>query len=342
MNAAPRLAALLAAFAAAGALADTRYTARDIGDLGYAGVIVAGVNAKGQVVGQSERPGGGIDFPHAFATGPGGVGMIDLCPELVEASCAANAIDDDGLVVGWLENAGAFVVQADGSGFAAEPSTLDLNGLSPGGHVVGERAGPGGVQAVVSRGVGQRLHGLGSLTGAKGTSWGNGVNRAGTVVGCSVVSAASQHAFAFIDPASGMRDLGTLGGANSCAMAVNDSGEIAGWADLPAGSTHAVFAKGAAGPLVDIGTLGGSFSQAMAISAHGRIVGFSTLAAHGFASHAFIYDIRTRRLTDLNTLVDGLPPGTVLDVAAAINAAGQIAATSGDGRGWLLTPESAD
>jgi len=329
--------ALLAALAA-DAGAAPRYAALDIGNLGARGVTVSGLNARGQVIGESERP-QNLDFPHAFATGPGGIGMVDLCPTHDE-SCGASAIDDAGEVTGSLADAGAFTVHADGSGFQALSVTLALNGLSRDGHVVGERvvSAAGGTHAVVGRGLGQPLHDLGSLTGPGGQSQGYGVNASGVVVGCSAVAAGSQHAFVVAGAAAGMRDLGTLGGPNSCALAVSDRGVVVGWADVASGSTHAAFADAASGGWVDIGTLGRTFSQATAVNVHGVAVGLSTFEGGGpFDTHAFVYDTRSRELTDLNTLAD-LPAGVVLDTAMGINRSGQIAASSTDGRGWLLTP----
>ena len=55
---------------------------------------------------------------------------------------------------------------------------------------------------------------------------------------------------------SAATDLGTLGGADSSAVAVNDSGEVVGWSDTPAGDQHA-FSWTASGGMVDLGTLPG-------------------------------------------------------------------------------------
>ena len=338
MKTALHLAALLALAAPGAHAADfAHYSARDLGSLGFRGVFVAAVNNLGQVVGQSERP-QNVDAPHAFATGPGIVGMIDLCPGESQ-SCAATGLNDAGLVTGWLESGGAFTVNVDGSGFTRLSSNLDLNGVNASGRLVGEHLvrASGATRAIIEGGVGLPPHDLGSLTGPDGSSQGNAINAAGAVVGCSNVASGAQHAFVLARPHGRMRDLGTLGGTNSCANAISDNGIVVGESDTAGGATHAFFAAPSSHALVDMGSLGGHYTEADAVNAAGLAVGLS-IVGNAFDTRAFVYDTGLRQIADLNTLVDDLPAGVTLSEATAINALGQIGAASDDGRAWLLTP----
>jgi probable HAF family extracellular repeat protein len=97
---------------------------------------------------------------------------------------------------------------------------------------------------------------------------------------------------------------------------------------------HAFFYDGT--QMNDLGTLGGTNSFAWALNDSGQVVGRSDIA--GGAQHAFLYD--GTGLHDLNALI---PPNTgwVLQVAEAINDAGQIAGYgtfNGQTEAFLLTP----
>jgi probable HAF family extracellular repeat protein len=74
-----------------------------------------------------------------------------------------------------------------------------------------------------------------------------------------------------------MRDLGTLGGQNSTALAINSKSQIVGFSDLSqTGVTHAVLWT-APNKMKDLGSLGGSNSTAQGINDSGQVVGGSTL-----------------------------------------------------------------
>src|SRR6266568_3460413 len=80
-------------------------------------------------------------------------------------------------------------------------------------------------------------------------------------------------------------DLGTLGGANSRAVAVIGSGQVVGDSETAAGATHAF--RWAKGHMLDLGTLGGSDSHAVAINAAGDVTGYAqTRAGHSTARHS--------------------------------------------------------
>ena len=56
------------------------------------------------------------------------------------------------------------------------------------------------------------------------------------------------------------RDLGTLGGLGSRALAINGSGQIVGTSVTASGQTHAFLWQ--EGAMIDLGTLGGKYSEA--------------------------------------------------------------------------------
>src|SRR5438309_2308414 len=69
-------------------------------------------------------------------------------------------------------------------------------------------------------------------------------------------------------------DLGTLGGANSMAVAVNATGQVVGLSDNTTGALRG-FSWTAAGGMVDLGTFGGSLSSATALNDSGQVVGYA-------------------------------------------------------------------
>jgi probable HAF family extracellular repeat protein len=70
-----------------------------------------------------------------------------------------------------------------------------------------------------------------------------------------------------------MKDLGTLGGHSSQALAINKGGAIVGASDLASGASHAFLYK--AGVMRDLGALAGGRSWARAINDSGVVIGAS-------------------------------------------------------------------
>lgn len=130
--------------------------------------------------------------------------------------------------------------------------------------------------------------GLGFLDGGI-TSYANAVSRDGSVVvGTSQVTGGNMHAFKHTD-ASGMQDLGTLGGSNSYAHDISADGEvIVGSSNISGdGATHAFSYYN--GEMKDLGTLGGTNSFAYSVSDDGSVItGISQLAGDS-TYHAFLY-----------------------------------------------------
>lgn len=111
------------------------------------------------------------------------------------------------------------------------------------------------------------------------------------------------------------RDLGTLGGPSSVALALDDAGQVAGYSDTASGERHAFVWTPAAG-MVDLGTLGGTMSVPQAENASGQVVGWSYTAGDA-EPHAFSWTA-AGGMVDLGTL------GGSQSDASAINDSGQI------------------
>lgn len=118
-----------------------------------------------------------------------------------------------------------------------------------------------------------------------------------------------------------MRDLGTLGGTDSCALFINERGQVAGnsftnsivnpGTGLP--TLHPFFWDG--DEMKDIGTLGGTLAFANGINNRGQVAGASSLADE-MTFHAFLWE--KGKLTDFGTL------GGLRVEAIGLNEAGEI------------------
>ncbi|WP_215776691.1 hypothetical protein [Paludibacterium sp. B53371] len=187
-------------------------------------------------------------------------------------------------------------------------STMMVSGISKTGAVV---VGSGYIP-------GDTVHGFYSVNGAPvqdmgtlvagGASHVNAVAADGNmIVGDATVASSATHATVAIpnSPTSygAWRDLGTLGGTNSTAMAVSDgfSGNyvIAGESDDAFGNNH-VFRIDGSGPMEDIGTLGGDNVTFVGMSGTGNQMTGTSEMADG-SKHAYRYD-STLLMQDLGTL----------------------------------------
>ena len=115
-----------------------------------------------------------------------------------------------------------------------------------------------------------------------------------------------------------IRDLGTLGGKSSQALASNDRGQVVGWSETRSGGRHAFLWQN--GRTTDLGTFGRGMSEAVAINERGQIVGKSTTKTNG-DPHGFLWE--KGKMRDLGT------PGRAT-WAVAINNRGQIIGGSND------------
>jgi probable HAF family extracellular repeat protein len=116
----------------------------------------------------------------------------------------------------------------------------------------------------------------------------------------------------FVWQGGAMREVGSLGGPTSTAVAVNDKGQAVGHADLADGRVHAFSFR--AGVLTDLGTLGGGSSWAVDVNQRGQVVG-SAQQADG-SERAFLY--ATGQMNALPT------PEGASAYAASINRHGQV------------------
>jgi probable HAF family extracellular repeat protein len=170
------------------------------------------------------------------------------------------------------------------------------------------------------------------------------VNALGQVAGSALSTSANpslgEHTFVWT-PASGIRELGTLGGGTSRAAALNDAAQVAGSSNTEFGPSlrfpvalmrHHAFVWSAAAGMQDLGTLGGRSSDALALNALGQVAGTSDTANGTDLSvdplaHAFFWSPtgpKAGQMVDLGTLGGGQT-----SAAVGVNDSGQVVGTSG-------------
>ena len=296
-------------------------TKTDLGTLGGTQSFGNGINASGQVTGESSTTGDAAD--HAFLwkpTTPGGASgtMHDLLT-LGGTNSYGYGINASGQVTGASDTTGDATTHA----FLWKPTT------------------PNGTSGT--------MYDLGTLGGTE--SNGSAVNTSGQVAGSSLKNGDSAYRAFLWKPTtpngtSGtMYDLGTLGGTESFGGAINASGQVAGFSYTTGHAEYHAYLwtpttpNGTSGTMQDLATLGGHNSYSYSVGAGGQVVGASEIVTTSDRTHAFLYTSGSG-MVDLNTLIDPLSGWELLD-ASDINAAGQITGQGligGEYHAYLLTP----
>jgi len=316
------------------ALGGVRYIVTDLGDLGGYQSEAHGINAPGQVVGDSSDPTGTY---RAFFWDEGN-GLLQLTvPD--GSTTVAYGINDAGSVSAYSSTLGGFIwdrtngVQILGNlnGRAIYPRRINASG-----QVAGEYTNAAGDTRAFLWNQPTGLRDIGAFAGNRSSA--QAINDVGTVVGDSYDSNNIYHAFIW-DEVHGMRNLGFPCPAfQSAALDINNSSEVVGYTYEARG--HPVgFLWNATSGTIQLGTLtplGNSW--AFGINDSGRVVGESTSSAS--RNVAVIWD-ETNGIQDLNLLLSG--SGSVfLNRAIDINECGQIICdgitAQGDMHGFLLTP----
>jgi probable HAF family extracellular repeat protein len=303
----------------------------DLGTLGGATSFAAAVNSHGVVVGYADTANGAT---HAFSWTSAG-GMVDL-GALGGTSSAATAINNDGVIVGHADVAsGSFHAFRWTPG---DPAMTDLGTLGGDYSAASDVNDTGQVVGYAADGSGL-LHAAswparGAIVNVEPARYSAAVavNSAGQVVGFEYSPDFSYtHAFSWAS-ATGLTDIGSLGGKSSGALAVNDAGEVVGWANSTDGSQHAFSWTSGTG-ISDLNPLG-TYGAALRLNGAGQIVGY--MGPVGSPQHAFTTDPDDGHLVDLGTL------GGAFSGAVDVNATGQVAgfasAAGGSMHATLFSP----
>ena len=307
---------------------------QDLGTLGGASTIAAGLNDGGQVVGRSDTAEGAT---RAFVwSAAAGIGELGLPPGGNQS--AAMAINNNGVVTGvfyplaprafrWSAADGVQNLGALTSGFSSSSfgSALNDAGLIAG---VSDTAQSFGHAFVWTQAGGMvDIDAFDSSYSSPAA-----VTSDGRVTGYYTVPGPNHRNHAFLWSADeGMRDLGTAGGVESLVSAMSDSGRIAGIIRLANGDQRAMTWTKQDG-MVDMGTLDGTLpggnSSARGVNNKGQVAGYARTAANMF--RAFVWTARDG-MADLNTRLHNAPAGLMLDGALSISDGGAIVAESNAG-----------
>lgn len=295
-----RLVSIFAVAALAGA--SPIYTLADLGTLGGSSAMATALNAFGQAAGTLTSPSGSIyaiSFP----------GMTNL------GAGEANGINNAGQIAGTQQIGGQTyaTVWSNGVATAVAGAGSYAMAINNSGNVAGMVVNYGEGSAFVSQN--GTVVDLGTFSGGWWSA-AYGLNDEGQAAGYGMTASGDFRAFIWT-PGAGYVALGTLGGANSYAMAVNNSGMAAGSSQISTGYMNAFVSNGST--MQDLGTLGGNSSYAYGINNLGNVVGYSLTNYNqqaGFLDEGGVmYDINA-------LLIDA--PGWDVTALYAINDSNQV------------------
>jgi probable HAF family extracellular repeat protein len=186
--------------------------------------------------------------------------------------------------------------------------------IDPLGNVVGVTVDGGERAFQFKSGEGVHLDAIAATLGGP-RSFASGANY-GLVTGSSN-PAGNANFRGFIYNGTRVRDIGTLGGAQTLPQDINGSGWVAGVSSLANGDQHAFLFNGAS--LLDLGTFGGRNSYGYAVNEAGWVTGGAS-STGSTALHAFLFDGSSMR--DLGTL------GGQQSVGRAIDGEGRVVGTA--------------
>jgi probable HAF family extracellular repeat protein len=308
-------------------------TMTDLGTLGGSHSEAQDVSDGNLIVGESSTADPEVT-ERAFLWHDGS--MADLDDPNGKAFCRAdthaNAVNGNGLIVGYINDSECFLLPALWENGTATPFqgigvASDINDE---GQVVGW-AETGGFNVhehgfLWQHGTSQGQD-LGTLGGNRSVA--NAINESGQVVGSAQIPNGITHAFRWQN--GSMIDLGVLGGNFSSAADINDDGLVVGVTTTATGQTHAFWWQN--GVMSDLGTLGGDTTRVAAVNNSGQVVGSANQVAGGQV-HAVRWTIPTTNFWSgrraLPPARQGMAVGTassLLYVIGGKNSAGTALAT---------------
>ncbi|MFT3684270.1 MAG: GC-type dockerin domain-anchored protein [Phycisphaerales bacterium] len=340
MKTAAFIVAVVAAAAAATAHAQVRYTLTDMGSLGNFSSLANGISSDGRVVGEANQLPSGYDKAVRFAAGVNpvvltGEGASGAAAHAVNSSGVVVGFTDSLNLNGFAMDAtGVHDLGTVSGGFSSAGCDINDDGL-----IVGFVQSGGGFQhAVTWRKQGSQyvMTPLPELGGFSSVA--RGVSRNGLIVGeCDLPSNFGKPCL-WTDGGTVVHDLQIETSSFGEALGVNDAQEVVGYSYTTTG-TVAFYWSQASGEL-NLGGLGNAHSIARSINNRGEVVGQSYIAGTSAVQHAFVWRRGDAVMTDLNTLVVNRT-GWILWDAEDINDQGQIVGggvLNGQPHAFLLTP----
>jgi probable HAF family extracellular repeat protein len=321
------------------------YNIFDVGTLAGNSSFAAGVNATGQVTGESMTSAGvrGYLYDAGTITSLGTIANV--------SDVRARAINDAGQIVGELQypntsstwgsgnaytspfihSAGAITdLGGPGAGYLASAGAYSINNNGDV-LVLAHTSSIGAARTLVYSGGNQTDIGVWTDPSFISTS-GRDINDAGQITGyISTYGNSIQRAFLY--DGGTLTPLGTLGGTNSQGAAINNLGEVVGYSNTTGDAAQHAFLY-SNGQMTSLHSLG-TASYAYDINNAGEAVGAYLLGGGG---RAFVHT--GGQMHDLNGLIPA-NTGWTLHSAWGINDAGWIAGNgtlNGQSRGFLLVP----